>query len=445
MLAWSCHQEDVFWENNQISKIQLTPEEFMSIAYDHPRILSEDEVFQLVRDFNPLSATTKSSDISLKTKRKYKLGEDYLPSTRSEKQNEQIQMYEVGLNDGVNDGLAIVAADERVASVVAYIPYITSDKEKAKEQRENNLMLEFAELNLIGHLAFVDSIRATMRDSTVLKVSKVLGISTDEYSFQNVKNQIEVKQQNTENSRLLGAPGNINLSVDWGQDEPYNLLLKTYPDPIFPDLVTHHYPLGCAVTALMMVYSYFEPHMSGYDNEGPMTIDWKYLKENRRIINPDYGVPGDPEKRLKMVSRLGLWIYNGTKTVTTPDGNGRYSSGTTDSEIIEDLDLYGIAHDPLTIIDPTRNSSLQRLYYDAKNYPLVLMGGSRTKTRSNSDGLGSHVWVINGYNTNKTIYANMGWEGSSNGWYQISSDLKFDTKNGIYSTKFWTIGKLRNK
>ena len=111
------------------------------------------------------------------------------------------------------------------------------------------------------------------------------------------------------------------------------------------------------------------------------------------------------------------------------------------TQIISDLDVYGIAHDPRTIIDPQRNSLLQRFYYDAKNYPLILMGG----TRSTEEGGGNHVWVIDGFTTDKMVHANMGWNGEENGWFKISNTLHFETAIGDYSTNFWTISKLRKK
>ena len=134
-------------------------------------------------------------------------------------------------------------------------------------------------------------------------------------------------------------------------------------------------------------------------------------------------------------------VYNGTKTTSSKESDGYYHSATPDSEIISDLDVYGIAHDPRTIIDPQRNSLLQRFYYDAKNYPLILMGG----TRSTEEGGGNHVWVIDGFTTDKMVHANMGWNGEENGWFKISNTLHFETAIGDYSTNFWTISKLRKK
>ena len=435
----SCQQYEIYKIKKTPSKIQLTPEEYISIAYENPRTLDEKEVFELIRNFHSKQYPTKSGNITLSTNKIYVLGKDNYPQTRTQPFKQQIPMYDVTVNDGENNGSAIVAADERVAGVIAYIPHVAKNKRKAETQRENNLMLEFTELNLIGHLAFIDSIRtSSMRENTILKITKQLGIPEEEYSFEDLKEQIEIIEPKSK--AYNGISGRINLEVDWGQDEPYSRFLPTYPDPIFQDLVTRHYPLGCAVTALMMVYSYFEPHMSGYDEGKPMTINWTYLKENRQIIESNYG-PSDPEDKLRMIGRLGLWIYNGTKTTSSKESDGYYHSATPDSEIISDLDVYGIAHDPRTIIDPQRNSLLQRFYYDAKNYPLILMGG----TRSTEEGGGNHVWVIDGFTTDKMVHANMGWNGEENGWFKISNTLHFETAIGDYSTNFWTISKLRKK
>lgn len=177
-----------------ISKIQLTPEEYMSIAYDNPRILSEKEVFKLIYNYEPPKIISKSNFLKLETKRIYTLGENYISATRTIAQSQQIPMYEVGINDGKNNGIAIVAADERVAGILAYIPQITTDQEKEKKERENNLMLEFAELNLMAHLTYVDSIRLIMRDTTIKKISTKLGIPKDKLLFAEIKDKIEIKQ-----------------------------------------------------------------------------------------------------------------------------------------------------------------------------------------------------------------------------------------------------------
>lgn len=437
IFACSCEQNDFKLDGNEIPKIQLTKEEYMSIAHDNPRSLTEEEVVEIARNFEAKYSMTKSRDISFSTNRKYLLGEDYATKIPSRSESMQVPMYEIIIDDGKEKKLAVVAADERIADVVAYMPYCIENKKSTEEGRKNNLMLEFVEMNLMGHLAFIDSVKFAMREKTIQKVSTELEIPIEKYSFAVIKDKIEVI--NTETKAYTGESGRINLDVDWGQESPYNLLLPSYPDPYFPDFVTRNYPLGCAVTALLMVYSYFEPSMKGYDNGQPMEIDWKYLKEKRKIVKSSYGPGGDPEDKIRMVSRLGLWIYNGTNTQSTKGSDGLYTSTTSNSELISDLDLYGIAHDPRTVIDPMRQSLLNRFYYDAKNYPITLMGGCREGSNS------GHVWVIDGFTTDKMVHANMGWNGNGNGWYKISTDLCFDTPNGDYTTEFWTISKLRKK
>ena len=99
-------------------------------------------------------------------------------------------MYEISITDGENNGFAIVSADERIAGVLAYIPMITPENEL--KQRENNLMLELSESSILHRLNYIDSIRTTMRASTLCKLSKKLGISINEIEFEQIKNKVTI-------------------------------------------------------------------------------------------------------------------------------------------------------------------------------------------------------------------------------------------------------------
>lgn len=458
ILAWSCEKDHLSSEIEYHPKVELTQQEFISIAYDNPRCLTEVEALQLVRDFEGKNNLSRSKDKQLSIKRKYSLARTCTGLGRSTSNQQTIPMYDIAINDGTNNGLAIVAADERVAGVIAYIPKIAPEKEQ--EQRSNNFMLAISEASMLNRLSFVDSIRITMKDSTLQKLSNELGIPVDEIVFEKVKNNINIKS-----TLSRSKPENINfidgerycLEVDWGQEEPYNLALPTYTDPDF-DWVTYHYPLGCSVTALMMVYSYFEPSIQGYDNGEKMIIDWTYLKQNRKIINPDYGISGDPEWKLRMVSRLGLWIYNGTNTKTKFE-NDVYQSFTSRNEISDNLNLYGIAHDPIKEMKNLNMEGVRNIVNDLKNYKIAIMGATRRNAGPNvPTATGNHVWVLDGYVciskpaeiiiNRDYFHANMGWNGSYNGWYLASTsyaapNVSFETGNGNYDTDFWVITKLR--
>ncbi len=464
LLTWSCQNENLTPEVSNLPKVDLTYEEYISIAFDSPRTLSESEAMELVQNFDGSGDLSRGEERTFSIKRKYSLGSTDGTLSRGDNNRQCVPVYEITMNEGNDTGLAIVAADERVAGVVAFIPKIIPDKEV--EQRENNFMLKLSELSVLHRLAFVDSIRMTKRDSTMSKVSEKLGIPVNEINFEQIKEQINIKNEGNGLSRAkplpnlpppstVGTQNTAFLKVDWGQDEPYNLLLPTYPDPNY-DWVTYHYPLGCSVTALMMVYSYFEPSMKGYDNGQEMIIDWAYLKENRKIINPDYGVPGDPERKLRMISRLGFWIYNGTKTQTTYK-NGVYQSGTSRNEIADDLDTYKIAHDPIKSLNKSKWRDLEILMDDVKEYRIAIMGATRLNAgKDTPTATGNHVWVLDGYGRQAIfegttvhvydyLHANMGWNGSYNGWYCIDTSLSFETGNGDYDTDYWYISKLRKK
>lgn len=455
IFVWSCQKDDLTKEIKDLPKVSITQDEYMSIAYDSPRTLSETEAINLVANFKTSNNLSRSKGEELSIKRKYSIGETCGELSRSTNAQQAITVYEVSINDTESNGIAIVAADERVAGIIAYIPKIESEPEKEVEQRGLNFMLNLSEASTLNRLAYIDSIRSTLRDSTLLKISNKLGIPMDKISFEQIKNNIDIKNNELSRSKPEGTPPynpslpipNVYfLSVDWSQDEPYNRLLGTYPDVNFPN-VTWHYPLGCAVVALMHVHSFFETRMEGYDDGQKMVVNWSYLKENRTITEPSYGPGGDPIEKIKMVSRMAFWIFNGTKTKTIY-ANSRYESSTDNKEIARDLDVYKIAHEPLKNLNKSSWDELSKLINDVRDYHIALMGG----TRSNG---GRHVWVLDGYAAyneflspnhflvKEYLHANMGWGGSSNGWYYIDPTLTFETDNGIYGTNFWYISKLR--
>lgn len=461
IFIWSCQDKNLSTGIENLPKIELTTQEYISIAYDSPGTLSESEAIKFVANFDQFYGITRGKEKNFSIKKKYSIGKKNRELSRSNQNQQTIPMYEISITDGENNGFAIVSADERIAGVLAYIPMITPENEL--KQRENNLMLELSESSILHRLNYIDSIRTTMRASTLCKLSKKLGISINEIEFEQIKNNITIVEKSIDSRAQpenikppsLGQPYIYYIGVDWGQDEPYNLLLPTYPDPDF-DWVTYHYPLGCSVTALMMVYSYFEPSIKGYDNGEEMIIDWAYLKENRKIINPEYGVPGDPEKKLRMISRLGFWIYNGTKT-TTHLTNSVYQSETARNEIVDDLDTYKIAHDPIKNLNKTKWGDLSKLINDVQDYHIAIMGATRKNAGPNSStATGNHVWVLDGHGMGYKVisgttylfdylHVNMGWNGSYNGWYYIDTTLSFETGNGDYDTDFWYISKLRKK
>ena len=258
----SCQDKNLSTGIENLPKIELTTQEYISIAYDSPGTLSESEAIKFVANFDQFYGITRGKEKNFSIKKKYSIGKKNRELSRSNQNQQTIPMYEISITDGENNGFAIVSADERIAGVLAYIPMITPENEL--KQRENNLMLELSESSILHRLNYIDSIRTTMRASTLCKLSKKLGISINEIEFEQIKNNITIVEKSIDSRAQpenikppsLGQPYIYYIGVDWGQDEPYNLLLPTYPDPDF-DWVTYHYPLGCSVTALMMVYSYF--------------------------------------------------------------------------------------------------------------------------------------------------------------------------------------------
>ena len=431
---WSCKQ-DPLSTNLDSPKVILSQEEYLSVAFESPRNLSESEILQLVKDFRPIKDLSRSETYSFSIKRTY-----HLSSSHGQHDNE-ILLYDINVQNGNKSGLVVVAADERVQGVIAYIPEI---HEKGLNEN-NNLMLELAQKAVLRQIEIIDSLELIMKDRTLEKLAKELEIPGETLIFNDIKQYVSIQKREISRSKpsdnittnVIYKRGAF-LDVDWGQTEPYNSLLPTYSNPDF-DWITNHYPLGSSVTALLMIYSHYEPTITLSNNQ---IIDWAYLKENRQIKAPTYGVTGDPQKKLDMIAQLSLMIYQETGSTTTVI-NGVAITNTNKNRIIENLNKHHMACNPVK----TYNSN--ELISSLKSFDLAIIGAK-------SSG-GEHEWVIDGYLQtqipsanpnliyyNNYVHANMGWNGTDNGWYLLNQiPPSFETINGNYDKDVWMICNIQ--
>lgn len=88
---------------------------------------------------------------------------------------------------------------------------------------------------------------------------------------------------------------------------------------------------------------------------------------------------------------------------------------------------------------------------------VAIMGGTHTANEQAEKG--SHAWVIDGYaictktsreilrNNDLYFHANMGWDGTDNGFYKVNADAStdFETTLGTYNINFWEITEIHKK
>lgn len=64
-LFTSCSNELGMQDNLNDSKILLSSDEYISIAYDNPGIITSEEAKQLVLDFNPTGLQTRNNNVKI--------------------------------------------------------------------------------------------------------------------------------------------------------------------------------------------------------------------------------------------------------------------------------------------------------------------------------------------------------------------------------------------
>lgn len=332
-------------------------------------------------------------------------------------------------------------------------------------------MLKLAEASTVSEINKIERLKVELREKTLKKVASCLGKST--VTYEEIKDLIEVNgvksHETTSRSTAYDKPlsqiislmpqnGGAVLKTEWGQDNPYNLLLpKTYNEYH----TETNYPMGCAITAGVQTLAAIAPSMT---IDGTV-IDWAFVTKKPKLKYDSY-FGGDYEEAM-MISKVVKHMYEGTNTTPNIDEDFKYGpyddpniprvkrSTTSVSNLLDYLKKYvscgtyynKYAPDPLL---NTINANRQM--------PCVaIMGGTHTANEQAEKG--SHAWVIDGYaictktsreilrNNDLYFHANMGWGGPDNGFYKVNADAStdFETTLGTYNINFWEITEIHKK
>ena len=109
------------------NSIVLSPDEYISIAYDNPRVITPDEAKQLVLDFGVNRVQTRGNEnIVVKFRSSFNIEEKGSNAVTRSVTDKSILLpvYEMEIVSDAGKGLAYVSADERVAKVMAYLPKV---------------------------------------------------------------------------------------------------------------------------------------------------------------------------------------------------------------------------------------------------------------------------------------------------------------------------------
>lgn len=434
----SCEEQNDSISDNKLSKVELTKEEFISIAYDNPKELTEYQIVEIVDKFT-------SNNINRKTRvgglENIKVGEKSYISNKENissiqgKCSYNIPVYSVIVGNGNFKDVALVSGDERVPFIIAYYS-LDKDREEAFRQNglNNDLMLDLSKNQIFQELENIENIQDSLRQSTLKKVSEKLNIEIEDVKIENIKNKLVVPDNKiSTRADMITNPNNILgtvigefgpwCRVKWDVGMPYN---RTMPQAC-PDnwLWDNRYAISSVVVAVAQTLAYFQPNMVVYGE----SIDWNYLKVNEEIFeDSDYfgSYVQDPLKRRNMVANLMKYI--GEQCSVQYHCGGASVDFTNVSNFLQ---RYGIKIDGRQ----TFNTSSMISYIENLS-PIIMYGQTSTN--------GGHWWLIDGLlavivdvsgrqEIRKYIHANMGMGKSYTGYYYATSNMTFNPSFAHFS------------
>lgn len=400
--------------------VDLSPEEYLSIAYDHPRELSENEIGAVVKNFiqnKKLAASVSGKQVSVEGKSFVSLNDKAL-QTKGSTPGQNIPVYKVKITDKQNKDVAFVSGDERYPVVMAYYG---AGEEQSGADAASRLLVEAATELLKHNINNIEHLRDSLRPATLARISRKLSIEADKIDLEKIKDRITINGKPRSKAVMVTDPSTLGAPVSnlgpylwtrWSIGMPYNRqMAQSCPNNWLWD---NRYAISSVAVATAQILAYYMPGMS----MNGVTMDWNYLTENQEIHeDSDYfgGWVQDPLARRDMVAHLMKGIGNSCGITYTCTG-----SSVNFTNVRNFLNSYGIVTGNQTTLNvPLIKTSIENLQ------PVYVYG--------QTDANQGHWWVIDGaYITtgnqsyipgyNFYLHANMGQGKSYAGYYLVGVD-----------------------
>ncbi len=444
LTLFSC-TENITEDVSGKDKIRLTQDEILSISYYDSPQLNEADIFNLVKSFMDLDGneTTRSASTTLQIGKKTyinKEGEFDDPQVATRALTDDIDItspiYEVQLKRDSITGLAVVAADPRHFSIIAYIPNGAS--EEAMERSGAKDLLNASKgaylYKAIKTKELVDSLQAP----TLQKISHQLNIPIENITYERIKDNIIVidSDLSTRVTAIPGTPGGVEkkpssidplVKTNWDQGDPYNGYFYTASaiNSNMVDMIADGrggvnrgpVPAGCVNIAMaqMMTHTHLKVMpirivRNGYYDFVP---DFSHMSKTPKLT--DKGVTGTGITHAQWLI-TELYLLNKTKSGKN-DFGWVTDSGVTDQDMMTTMARY-------FKYDANRGFDGDRVWAGLRNENLTLMCPD------------DHVFIIDGILiTDKMIttrelvktndvywHANFGWGNECTGYYKLDSN-----------------------
>lgn len=429
--------------------LQLSEEEYISIAFDNPKEISATQAIQTVQEFAK-NSMTRSSQISPIVEKKYYINNLL---TRSKLKGAiSIPVYQIKLSNKVDGGFALVSGDERCPSVIAFI-----EKGSLSDTISNkaaSMMIKNSEAATARIIYHYEYLKDSLRIQTLNKLHTAF--HSDLITYDDVKEKIVVKGENLTRGEWIPQPETGTLirevepllQTEWGQSSPFNNELGSIQNG--KEKVMRQ--VGCVGTAIAQIVAHYEAIHSVYGH----TLNWPLIKER-------YYIDSYTSTEVKQqVAYLCKHVAYGIKTEWhAEDGSGGANFVNARSYLETmgltfDLDRRNRGYD---MYAPMIIASLDN------KYPVLVGGDEEKETRSTDGKNGGHCWILDGYQIRRRpistmlkaiikkndvyIHANFGWKGYESGYYMVDRNdtyLTFQTAaNGNYNKNLHIYPRVRRK
>ena len=201
-------------------------------------------------------------------------------------------------------------------------------------------------------------------------------------------------------------------TVNWGQAEPYNILMGSTQDG-------QHYPAGCVATAAAIVMKYHNWPTTGrrkhkvksnrFIDFGALTFDWHLMDDLyvNDVLNDD--AAKEISKLMKAVGR----------SIDTNYGvNGSAANDALLGRTLFEYFRYSPDAQTIHAYNFTKEEWNDILHNEIDNNRPVIYGASSIVD-------GGHEFVCDGYKGSK-YHINWGWDGAANGYFDLESLMGFN-------------------
>ena len=214
------------------------------------------------------------------------------------------------------------------------------------------------------------------------------------------------------------------LTCRWGQDAPYNDMTPTYSVSGIGGSTREHYVTGCVATAMAQIMYFHKwpdtgEGMKFYDftaNDGTLfELEARFNRTHYdwdNMIDDYSGVYNGMQA--EAVAQLMLHCGISVEMMYNIDGSGAYTTDATTA--MRDYFRYSTKIYQRDIY--TTNDWMNIIREEISNRRPILYGGS-------SLSQGGHAFVLDGYDENGLVHINWGWNGKSNGFYEVGEMLTF--------------------